>query len=164
MVSPADPPANDPASDKATELPTWANGLGLQPHPEGGFFAETWRSGPTLGNDLLGDAYDGDRDLVTAIYYLLLPDQTSAWHVVTSPELWLYHRGGPLRMSLGGTDPDGPTEVVDLVLGAGLLTGEQPQILVPADTWQMARPVGEEPVLVSCVVAPGFDPRDFRLL
>lgn len=158
MVSPAD------AVPEPRDLPTWAADLGLQPHPEGGFFAETWRSGPTLTGDVLGDGYTGDRDLVTAIYYLLLPGQTSAWHVVRSPELWLYHRGGPLRMSLGGTDPDGPGDPVDHVLGAGLLTGERPQLLVPADCWQTAHPIGEEPVLVSCVVAPGFDPRDFRLL
>jgi hypothetical protein len=86
------------------------------------------------------------------------------WHRVRSAELWLWHRGGPLELSLGGAcerpaaDPDRAT------LGPDLAAGQQPQLLVPGGVWQSAFPAGAEQVLVSCVVAPGFDPADFRLL
>jgi len=140
------------------DLPDWARGLGLQPHPEGGFFAETWRSGLTIEPS----GYDGPRALATSILFLLLPGQESAWHVVRSAELWLHQRGGPLVLGLGGDHPAGPGEPEDRLLGTD--AGQVPQLLVPPGTWQRARPAGDDPVLVGCVVAPGFDFADFRLL
>jgi predicted cupin superfamily sugar epimerase len=150
-------------------LPYWARGLGLQPHPEGGYFAETWRSPVTVGAEALPPGYDAPRSLATSILYLLLPGERSAWHVVRSAELWLHQRGGPLLLSLGGDDPAGPAEGVDggvrdLLLGTEPQAGQSPQLLVPAGHWQSARPATDEPVLVGCVVAPGFDVSDFRLL
>jgi predicted cupin superfamily sugar epimerase len=148
-------------------LPYWARGLGLQPHPEGGFFAETWRSPVTLDEAALPAGYKGSRNLATSILYLLLPGQHSAWHVVRSAELWLHQRGGPLVLSLGGDDPAGPAagdDVRDLLLGTEPQAGQSPQLLVPPDHWQSARPATDEAVLVGCVVAPGFDADDFRLL
>jgi len=148
-------------------LPYWARGLGLQPHPEGGFFAETWRSPVTLDAANLPPGYDGPRNLATSILYLLLPGQRSAWHVVRSAELWLHQRGGPLMLSLGGDAPAGPATgdgVRDLLLGTEPQAGQAPQLLVPPGHWQSARPGTDEAVLVGCVVAPGFDVADFRLL
>ncbi|HEX4189542.1 MAG TPA: cupin domain-containing protein [Marmoricola sp.] len=133
-------------------LPEWALGLGLQPHPEGGWYAETYRSRSTTATA------SGDRALGTAIYFLLLPGESSAWHRVRSDELWFHHRGGPLRLWIG----DDPHSAVEHVLGAGLGAGQRPQLLVPGGAWQAARPV-EEAVLVSCVVVPGFDFADFEL-
>jgi predicted cupin superfamily sugar epimerase len=140
------------------QVPSWAAGLGLRRHPEGGWFAETWRSPTSL--DVPG--YPDARALGTAILFLLLPDEESAWHRVRSAELWFHHRGAPLELTLGG-DGDAPSEPASHRLGPDLVGGESPQLLVPPGHWQAARPLGDEPVLVSCVVVPGFDFTDFEL-
>ncbi|MGK5729009.1 cupin domain-containing protein [Streptomyces sp. URMC 124] len=133
--------------------------LGLQPHVEGGWFRETWKT----SREAVPDGYGGPRAFATGIYYLLHPGEVSRWHRVRSDELWLWHRGGPLRMGLGGSGdaPDGKG-AGEVVLGPGVERGEQPQFLVPGGVWQSARPAGDEPVLVTCVVAPGFDYADYE--
>lgn len=141
-----------------TQRPPLAEQLDLQPHPEGGWFRETWRSPVSFRPE----GYAGDRSAATAIYFLLCPGEESAWHVVRSDELWLWHRGGPLALRLGGSSAR-PAEASVVVLGADLGSGQRPQVVVPGGTWQSAAPAGQEPVLVSCVVAPGFDFADFRL-
>ncbi|MEV0896078.1 cupin domain-containing protein [Actinoplanes sp. NPDC049802] len=128
--------------------------LGLAPHPEGGWYRETWRSPVTFHPE----GYAGPRHAATAIYFLLHPGEESAWHVVRSDELWLHHSGGPLLLRLGGSG-DRPAET-----GTELLDGARPQVLIPAGVWQAAEPAGDEPVLVSCVVAPGFDFADFTMM
>ena len=144
------------------ELPGWAEDLGLRPHPEGGWFVETWRCG-RVPAAALPAGYRGDRAAATAILYLLLPGERSAWHLVRSDELWLAHRGG-VTLDLGGRDPAGPGPATRLRLGCRIEEGESPQQLVPGGCWQRARPSGDEAVLVSCVVSPGFEQEDFRLL
>ena len=131
-------------------LPDWADGLGLQPHPEGGWYAETYRHPDGV------DTAAGRRSLGTAIHFLLLPGESSAWHRVTSDELWFHHRGGPLRLFLSDDPGAGPVRTE--LLGPG---GSY-QVLVPGGMWQAARPV-DDAVLVSCVVVPGFDFADFTL-
>jgi len=143
------------------DLPGWARDLGLQPHPEGGWFVETWRSCVVPGA-ALPVGYTGGRPAATAILFLLLPGQQSAWHLVRSDELWLAHRGGVV-LDLGGRDLAGPGPATSLRLGAGIEDGESPQQLVPGGCWQRARPHGDRAALVSCVVSPGFDYADFRL-
>ncbi|MGW0561430.1 cupin domain-containing protein [Streptomyces sp. NPDC003016] len=133
--------------------------LGLEPHAEGGWFRRTWRTGPQA----VPDGYAGTRPFATGIYFLLHPGEVSRWHRVRSEELWLWHRGGPLTIRLGGSG-DAPGATATSVLGPGVEYGEQPQVLVPAGVWQTAEPQGDEPVLVSCVVAPGFDFEDFEML
>jgi predicted cupin superfamily sugar epimerase len=145
------------------ELPGWAQRLDLSPHPEGGWFRETWRSDLTVGQSALPQDYNGPRSAGTAILFLLMPGQQSAWHTVRSAELWLYHRGSPLLLEVGrGIVPeqDGATT---LLLGGDIDAGEQPQLLVPPGHWQRARPRDDEPTLVSCIVVPGFDFADFAL-
>lgn len=118
--------------------------LGLRPHPEGGFFRETYRSGLTL------DLPDGRRRAAsTAIHYLLPAGTWSAWHRVRSDEVWHHYDGGALRLHL---------------LGAGTrrLHPGDPQAVVPAGVWQAAEPEGEA-VLCGCTVAPGFDFEDFEM-
>lgn len=139
--------------------PPLADLLDLAAHPEGGWFRETWRSPLELAG-LPG--YAGPRSAGTAIYYLLGPGESSAWHQVRSAELWLWHRGGPLTLTLGGAG-DAPGHPVHHILGGELEAGEVPQFLVPPGVWQAARPTAEAEVLVSCVVVPGFDFADFRL-
>lgn len=158
-----------------TPRPPLAERLDLRPHPEGGWFRETWRS-PVI---FTPDGYDGARSAATAIYFLLHPGEQSRWHVVRSDELWFWHSGGPLTLRLGGAGPapdeglasgrgpgaakpgeNGPGSVL---LGGDVMAGQQPQARVPGNVWQCAAPAADEPVLVSCVVAPGFDFADFRL-
>jgi predicted cupin superfamily sugar epimerase len=142
-----------------TELPDWARQLDLAPHPEGGWFRETWRSELTIAQSTLPPDYTGPRSAGTAILFLLMPGQQSAWHTVRSAELWFYHRGGPLLLEIGREQHSATTHL----LGSDIAGGEQPQVLVPPGHWQRARPRGGEPCLVSCVVVPGFDFADFAL-
>ncbi|MCQ4118026.1 cupin domain-containing protein [Rhodococcus tibetensis] len=146
-----------------TDLPDWARTLDLAPHPEGGWYRETWRSDITVPRANLPADYGGPRSAGTAILFLLLPGQRSQWHSVRSAELWFYHRGSPLRLDLGG-DGNEPVAPAALILGHDVAAGHQPQLLVPPRHWQRATPVGDEPTLVSCVVTPGFDFEDFRLV
>jgi uncharacterized protein len=137
-----------------TPRPPLAEKFDLQPHPEGGWFRETFRS-PTQINPA---GYAGQRAAATAIYFALHPGEESAWHVVRSDELWFWHSGGPLSLRLGGSGPM-PVPGETVTLGP-----ERPQVLVPSGVWQAAVPTsGAAPVLVSCVVSPGFDYADFRL-
>jgi predicted cupin superfamily sugar epimerase len=141
--------------------PPLAEALDLVAHPEGGWYRETWRSAVTF----TPPGYPGERAAATAIYFLLHPGERSRWHTVRSDELWLWHRGGPLTLAFGG-DGDRPAEdaLTEVMLGPDVAAGHHPQVLVPAGMWQSAAPAGTEPVLVSCVVAPGFDPADFRMI
>jgi uncharacterized protein len=142
-----------------TDLPDWAQRLGLSPHPEGGWFRETWRSQLTIGQSALPPDYNGPRSAGTAILFLLMPGQQSAWHTVRSAELWLFHRGSPLLLEVGREQSGATTHL----LGADLLSLQEPQVLVPPGFWQRARPRDDEASLVSCVVVPGFDYADFAL-
>jgi uncharacterized protein len=139
--------------------PELARLLDLSPHPEGGWYRQTWRSSIPVSPD----GYDGPRATATAIYFLLNPGEVSRWHRVASDELWLWHSGGPLRLTLGGTG-SAPDAANDRILGPSVAAGERPQIVVPGGTWQSATPVSAESVLVSCVVSPGFEFADFELL
>ncbi|BBX00616.1 cupin [Mycolicibacterium moriokaense] len=142
-----------------TELPDLARRLDLAPHPEGGWFKETWRSELTVPQSALPPDYEGPRNAGTAILFLLMPGQQSAWHTVRSAEVWLYHSGGPLLLEFG---PEQDTATTHL-LGADIEAGESPQIVIPPGHWQRARPRDDQPCLVSCVVVPGFDFADFAL-
>ncbi len=123
--------------------------LGLRPHPEGGWYAETWRDAPT----------DGRRGVGTAIYFLLEADQVSHWHRVDAVETWHHYAGGPLDLLVA---PDGAGPVEATRLGPDLAGGQRPQGIVPAGAWQAARPV-DGPVLVGCTVAPAFSFAGFEL-
>jgi predicted cupin superfamily sugar epimerase len=133
--------------------------LDLEPHPEGGWFRQTWRSPVTISPE----GYRGERFAGTAIYYLLAPGERSHWHSVRSDELWLWHGGGPLTLRLAGgaTRPAETTE--QMIIGPDVIAGHHPQFVVPAGVWQSAEPASDHPVLVTCVVIPGFDYADFRL-
>lgn len=141
-----------------TGRPPLAERLDLRPHPEGGWFRETWRSPVSFRPD----GYDGPRAAATAIYFLLQPGEESRWHVVRSDELWFWHAGGPLALRLGGNG-GAPLAGSVILLGGDVAGGQRPQALVPGGTWQSAAPTVAAPALVSCVVAPGFDFADFRL-
>ncbi|QKG25765.1 cupin domain-containing protein [Actinomadura verrucosospora] len=140
------------------DRPATAEALDLLPHPEGGWYRETWRSDVPVAPD----GYPGERATATGIYFLLPPGEESMWHAVRSAEMWLWHRGGPLTLLLGGSGDEPAAGPEAVTLGADVAAGEVPQAVVPPGVWQAARPVGPEEVLVSCVVSPGFDFADFR--
>ncbi|MCW2668199.1 MAG: uncharacterized protein QOJ48_1000 [Frankiales bacterium] len=126
--------------------------LDLKPHPEGGWYRETWRAPGSVPTP------HGDRSPATSILFLLEPGQRSAWHRVRSAELWLWQGGGTLLLSLGGT-ADRPALTRTVALGPdGVL-----QHLVEPGEWQAATPEGGQAVLSGCVVVPGFDFIDFEL-
>ncbi|WP_372573147.1 cupin domain-containing protein [Ruegeria jejuensis] len=120
--------------------------LGLEQHPEGGWFRETWRA------DTPGRATG------TCIYFLLKANERSHWHRVDATEIWLYHAGAPLILSLSADD-QGPA--AEHVLTPDLTKG-QPQLIVPKGHWQAARTTGDY-TLVSCTVSPGFEFEGFEL-
>lgn len=120
--------------------------LGLEPHPEGGYFRQTWI------------AENEGRATGTCIYFLLKAGESSHWHKVDATEIWMYHAGAPLVLSLAAED-DGPA--VDHLLTPDLTAG-QPQVIVPENHWQAARTTGGF-TLVSCTVSPGFQFESFIL-
>ncbi len=138
--------------------PRLAEMLDLSPHPEGGWYRETWRAPVNISPP----GYDGERSTATAIYFLLNPGESSRWHVVRSAEVWLWHAGGPLTLRLGGRG-EVPVQSRSLALGMDIAHDQRPQLFVPGGVWQSAEPATHEEVLVSCVVSPGFDFADFRL-
>jgi predicted cupin superfamily sugar epimerase len=117
--------------------------LGLAPHPEGGFYRETFRDPRT-------DAHG--RSVSTAIYFLLTAGELSRWHRVDATEVWHFYAGDPLELAIAATERDAPRK---LVLGTDLSAGHRPQLVVPAGHWQQARSLGRW-TLVGCTVAPGF--------
>lgn len=122
--------------------------LGMQRHPEGGWFVETFR-----------DAHQGhERAHSTAIYYLLEAGDRSHWHRVRdAAEVWHFYAGAPLLLQVSDGD-----QVENIKLGIDLANGERPQAVVPAGFWQAARPLGLF-TLVGCTVAPGFDFASFEM-
>ncbi|GGA07386.1 cupin [Paenibacillus marchantiophytorum] len=137
--------------------------LDLKPHPEGGWYKEIWKANVQIPQESLGFPYSGPRHAATSIYFVLQPGEVSRWHTVLSEELWLWHAGSPLQLTLGGTS-EHPQAEQDIILGSDVANGQQPQALVPSKAWQSARILGEEPVLVSCIVAPGFHFDDFHMI
>ena len=123
--------------------------LDLAPHPEGGWYRETWRA----------ESADGQRAAATAILFLLEAGQSSHWHKVDATELWLFHAGSALRLRTARTGA-GPAE--DVRLGADVLGGEQPQLRIEPGHWQAAE-ADRGWALVSCVVSPGFEFAGFTL-
>lgn len=122
--------------------------LELKPHPEGGHYRETFRD----------ERGDGKRAASTAIYFLLAEGEVSHWHRVDAVEIWHWHAGAPLRLSIA--PPDGVSS--DVILGPDLAAGARPQGIVPAGYWQSARSLGAW-TLVGCTVAPGFQFETFEL-
>ncbi|WP_157216715.1 cupin domain-containing protein [Flavisphingomonas formosensis] len=122
--------------------------LGLAPHPEGGWYRETWRA----------DAPAGVRASATAILFLLESGQKSHWHRVDAAELWLWHAGSPLLLKTW--DEAAPPHMVRL--GGDVLAGETPQHLIHPGEWQAAV-ADRDWTLVSCIVSPGFEFAGFSL-
>ncbi|MEM8509080.1 MAG: cupin domain-containing protein [Bacteroidota bacterium] len=134
--------------------------LGLVPHPEGGYFKETYRSIGAIPTGVLGKPFQGNRNFCTAIYFLLTSDSFSAFHKIEQDEIWHFYCGAPI--TLHQISPEG--DYSKQLIGSNILTGETPQLVVPARSW-FAAAVDEKDryALVGCTVAPGFDFSDFTL-
>ncbi|EPX86456.1 hypothetical protein ruthe_01271 [Rubellimicrobium thermophilum DSM 16684] len=132
-----------------TEADRIAERLGLVPHPEGGRYRQTW----------IADAAPGERPAGTAILFLLAREERSHWHRVDAAEIWHFHAGAPLLLSIAQTAA-GPAQM--LRLGPDVLGGDRPQAIVPPGWWQSARTTGEW-TLVGCTVSPGFRFEGFDL-
>jgi predicted cupin superfamily sugar epimerase len=134
--------------------------LGLEPHPEGGYYRETWRSRVQLPGAALPAAYAGERCAGTAIYYLLTPDTFSAFHRVASDEIFHFYRGDPVELWTLASDGSGGCTT----LGSEVEKGMHPQAVVPAAAWQGSRlKAGGAYALLGTTVAPGFDFDDFEM-
>jgi|TARA_R110000787_G_scaffold123511_1_gene234473 predicted cupin superfamily sugar epimerase len=121
--------------------------LSLAPHPEGGWYRQTWV------------ADNPGRPSGTAILFLLQRGEVSHWHTVDATEIWFYHAGSPLILSRAAIEA-GPAQ--DDLLGPDVLSGHAAQLIVPPHHWQSARGTGDW-TLVSCTVSPGFDFAGFHL-
>lgn len=122
--------------------------LDLAPHPEGGFYRETWRDRPA----------GGGRGSGTAIYFLLPAGVENRWHRVDAAEIWHFYAGSPLELLISRDGERAESQV----LGTNLLEGERPQIEVPPGAWQRARTLGPW-TLVGCTVSPAFEFARFEI-
>ena len=123
--------------------------LQLQPHPEGGWYKQTWKSEDTLSGRASG----------TSIYFLLKAGEISHWHKIDSVEIWHYYDGSPLILRIATEDNN---EIATKILGPNLAKSQSPQILVNKNLWQSAETTGDY-TLVGCTVSPGFEFSKFTL-
>lgn len=132
-----------------TDVESLIRALDLEPHPEGGWYRETWRA----------EAPAGERASATAILFLLQDGQRSHWHKVDATELWLFHAGSALRLEIAAQD-EGPVRSVRL--GCDVHAGDHPQVRIGAGEWQAA--IADRGwALVSCIVSPAFQFDGFTL-
>jgi hypothetical protein len=134
--------------------------LGLKPHPEGGYFRETYRSSGMITSESPDADFSGIRNYSTCIYFLLTSRSFSAFHRIRQDEIWHFYDGSPLKLHM--INEAGGHSVV--LIGRNLERGEVPQLVVPAGTWFAAEVDDEDGFsFVGCTVSPGFDFEDFEL-
>jgi uncharacterized protein len=137
----------------------WISHLGLLPHPEGGYYKEVYRSSEIVSSSALPDRFEGDRNLSTAIYFLLRSEDRSVFHRLKSDELWHFYQGSTLLIYVLQQN-----ELKIIKLGSDLEKGELLQVAIPANCWFGA--LVEKPnsfSLCGCTVTPGFDFKDFEM-
>ena len=138
----------------------WIATLGLDRHPEGGYFRQTYRAEMTIAREALPAGYRGPRAASTAIYFLLDADDFSAFHRLRSDEVWHFYAGAPVSVHV--IDPAG--EYSKILLGNDPAAGQRFQAVVPAGCWFASHVEGWKSwALVGCTVAPGFEFEDFEM-
>ena len=138
----------------------WIDAYRMQAHPEGGYFAETYRSAEKIPHEALPARFSGERSFSTGIFFLLENHNLSALHRIQADEMWHFYAGGPLQVYV--IHPSGELEMIRL--GNNPERGEVFQAVVPAGCWFGSKPAPETAYsLVGCTVAPGFDFADFEL-
>lgn len=134
--------------------------LQLQPHPEGGYFKEVYRSSGFIDNNSLSSDFLGERNYATSIYFLLTSDNFSAFHRINQDEIWHFYKGSPIKLHIISNDG----KYSNVILGNNLEKGENLQYVVPAKYWFAAEVINTNAyALVGCTVSPGFDFKDFVL-
>lgn len=136
----------------------WAKALELLPHPEGGWYRETWRSSETIPHEALPPGFGGARSAGTCIYFLLRGGFPSRLHRIASDEIWHWYQGAPLSVHVLGDDGN----CQELLLGPDPSAGQSFQAIVAAGAWFGAESRGDW-TLCGCTVSPGFDFADFEL-
>ncbi|MCL6267857.1 cupin domain-containing protein [Flagellimonas myxillae] len=132
----------------------------LAPHPEGGYFKETYRSKGSIALDALPQEYEGSRNFSTSIYFLLTSDTFSAFHKIKQDEIWHFYAGSPLMLYIISESG----ELSEHCIGNDFEAGEVPQLVVPGNHWFAAQTIEKDSYsFVGCTVAPGFDFADFVL-
>jgi len=145
---------------QTTQADKWIKDLGLEVHPEGGYFRETFRAEGEIDGTALPEKYGASRKYYTSIYFLLKDMEVSHFHRIKSDEIWAFHAGDALDIHV--ISPKGVYEI--LKLGLDISKGEKPQHIVKAGSWFGATLAnGSAYSLVGCMVAPGFDFADFEL-
>ena len=139
----------------------WIEKYNLLPHPEGGYYAETYRSSESVDKGALPERFTGNRSFSTGIYFLLGKENFSAFHRIKADEMWHFYAGDALDIFVIYPE-SGQLEIIKL--GSNPDNGETFQAVVPAGTWFGSRPAaGSDYCLVGCTVAPGFDFEDFEM-
>ncbi|WP_422104089.1 cupin domain-containing protein [Winogradskyella sp.] len=134
--------------------------LDLQPHPEGGYFKETYRSAGVIKPDSLNASYNGERSYSTCIYFLLTSESFSALHRIKQDEIWHFYAGSPIRLHMISESG----EHTEHSIGNDFSKGHVPQFVVPGGNWFAAEVIEKEAyALVGCTVSPGFSFEDFEL-
>lgn len=134
--------------------------LGMQPHPEGGYYVETYRSDETIAVNALPARFPGDRALGTAIYFLLTSEDISCFHRIRTDEVWHFYCGSVLTIHLLDTRGD----YHEILLGTDIANGQRPQAIVPHGYWIGATVTEPDSfVLVGCTTTPGFEFDDFQM-
>lgn len=134
--------------------------LKLQPHPEGGFFRETYRSQESIKPTCLPEIFEGGRNYSTCIYFLLKSNGFSAFHKINQDEIWHFYLGSTLKLVMISE----VGMVSEVMIGNDILKGELPQFIVPKNHWFAAKVMDDDGyALVGCTVSPGFDFKDFIL-
>lgn len=137
--------------------------LDLQPHPEGGYYRETYRASTrtqTVEREGHLVRLENPRSVSTAIYFLLPAGEKSTWHRIDADEMWHFYAGGPMLIA----ELHEQGRVRETILGSDLAAGQKPQHVVPAGCWFASRPLAEDGYsFVGCTVAPGFEFDHFEL-
>jgi predicted cupin superfamily sugar epimerase len=132
----------------------------LKPHPEGGWYTQTYKSNELIGANALPARFGGDRSFSTAIYFLLEQGNFSAFHRIKSDECWHFYAGDPLLIYV--IEVNGELKIISL--GNDPEKGQTFQYIVPANCWFASRPApGSEYCFAGCTVSPGFEFEDFEL-
>jgi hypothetical protein len=134
--------------------------LQLEPHPEGGFYKQTYKSEGIINEDSLSEEYQGKRNFSTCIYFLLTSDNFSAFHKIKQDEIWHFYDGSPIRLHIISQEGIHTSHQI----GRDLENGEVPQFIVPGGNWFASEVVKKDSYsLVGCTVSPGFTFEDFEL-
>jgi len=145
---------------KTNKIESLIKNLQLTPHPEGGYYKETYRSEGFIPHDCFNNTFNGDRSYSTGIYFLLTSDTFSALHRIKQDEMWHFYDGGPLLVHVITNEGTYYT----ITLGKDFENGEVPQAVVPAGAWFGASVKNKDDYsFVGCTVSPGFDFEDFEL-